>query len=48
MDARVEFERHRSPTAQYLLDYETPIIIIEFKSQAIKELLRTMGLSDLQ
>jgi len=40
------FETHGLPTAHYLLDSEAPIITIEFKSQALKELVRTMGLSD--
>ena len=45
------FQAHGLPTAHYYLDYEAPIIIIEFRSQVTqvtKELLRTMSLSDLQ
>ena len=36
------------PTAHYRLDSKAPIRIIEFRSQVIKKLLRTMGLSHLE
>jgi len=48
METHSGFETHGLPTAHYLLESEAPIIIIEFKSQALKELVRTMGLSDLK
>ena len=48
IDTNFGLEAHRIPTAHYLLDSEAPIIIIEFRVQVLKALIRTMGLSHLK
>jgi len=39
-----DLETHGSHTCYYSLEYEASIKVINFKSQAVKESLRTSGL----
>jgi hypothetical protein len=44
MDERFDLETHGLHTSYYSLEYEAPIKVINFKIQAVKESLRTLGL----